>query len=298
MANDTRRQGAKFTRGRRDVPDTVDTATLAREFSVKTKLVDVVDMYDGKVTLEFDNAKHRYTIYDDEHPYPGKGRIAQSVTGIIDVLNKPLLVPWAAKTCGLFLEQHWKPGQAYTQTEIAALIVQMKREHKKIKEDAADVGSTVHKWIEGYVKSILETGEAVPWPSGEKEQEACSAFLQWEREHDVKYLHSEFRVYSRKHHYAGTSDLDIEVDHERGIWDLKTSNGIWPEMAMQLAGYQSAREEEGYGPYTHRGIIRCGKDGALEHKRTTEFVKTSYEEDLDGFLAAQKLSRWLAGAKI
>jgi hypothetical protein len=133
-------------------------------------------------------------------------------------------------------------------------------------------------------------------PEEERGRAACKAFLEWDAEHHVRYLETEFRIYSRKYHYAGTSDLDMEIDGERSIVDIKTSNASWPEMGMQLAAYQNAREEESPFPgvrrYGTRWIIRCGKDGGMEFRPFTD-----YESDLKGFLAALELSRWQSRAR-
>ena len=116
--------------------------------------------------------------------------------------------------------------------------------------------------------------------------------------HKVEPIATEFKIFSRKHMYAGTCDLDAVIDGERCIVDFKTSSGIYPEMLLQTAAYQFARAEELYGgelwgdqpnKYDARWIVRFDKKtGKFEAKRFDDF-----ESDFQGFLGALQLYRRL-----
>ena len=71
--------------------------------------------------------------------------------------------------------------------------------------------------------------------------------------------------------------------------DIKTGNGIYGrEPFAQMAGYQICLEEAGYKEIKGRMIIRCGKDGAFEIKKSMD-----YETDKKIFLSALDLYRGL-----
>lgn len=240
-------------------------------------------LYNGEVKLDFDEGKHLYRV---------DGQVVPGVTGICDVINKPALVGWAAKQCGLFIEKNLKPGKALDEIQIKQLVGDMKREYRRVAGEAADIGTLVHSWVEKHIKAQLKLGEPPEMPVNEQAQRSIEAFTDWEVWHHVQYRASEVKVYSRKYKYAGTVDIDAVIDGVPCIADLKTGNGIWPEMALQLAGYQQARTEEGYGPYKARWILRIGKDGIFEGKRYTNF-----KADLRGFIAARNLLDWLKSNK-
>lgn len=235
-------------------------------------------LYQGEVELEFDDNKHLYFV---------DGAVVPGVTGVLDIISKPALIGWAVKCCGLYLEKHLHPGTAYDEIEIKNLIGDMKKSYRKVSGDAADIGSLVHAWCEGHIKAKLGEATEPTLPFNKQARNAIEAFLGWEKEHEVTYIASECKIYSRKYRYAGTMDLDAIIDGRRSVADFKTSTGIYREMALQVALYRQAREEEGYGPYEDSWIIRVGKDGVFESQPFP-----NYEHDLAGGLAALRLHQW------
>lgn len=57
-------------------------------------------LYDGQVLLEFDPNKHQYFV---------DGEQVDGCTGILGVLNKPALIPWAVGVCVDFVSKNLKP---------------------------------------------------------------------------------------------------------------------------------------------------------------------------------------------
>lgn len=246
--------------------------------------MDKFTLYNGEVELCFDPKTHSYSV--DGKPVPG-------VTGILEIISKPALVGWAVRVCGEYLEKELKPGIALDEIQIKELCSEMKRAHRKASSKAADIGTLAHEWMQQYGEGVsVGVPEGMPMPVNREARSACQAFLRWVHGHNVQFLHCEMKIYSRRHNYAGTCDADAIVDGERSIIDYKSSSGIYPEMGLQLAAYQCAREEEGYGPYQNRWIIRVPKDGnGFEAK-----AFPNYEDDLKAFLAAKELSEWKRAA--
>jgi len=244
----------------------------------KTKL------YNDSVELVFNEAKHTYTI---------DNKIIQGVTGVCGVINKPALVPWAAKVGHDFLLANFEPGRPYDEIEIADLAADMKVAHRKQTNKAATIGTMAHNYIEGAIKYKLGVWDNKPKkPANKQALNAINAYAEFAKHYEIEYHASEPKVYSKLYGYAGTLDIDATINGKRCIVDLKTSNGIYPEMWLQTAAYQQARQEELGIKYDERWILRIGKDGEFETK-----VSVQFDQDIEAFVAALTLRKRLQELK-
>lgn len=255
--------------------------------------METYKIYGGRVTLKFDENRHRYTVTDldmgmENEWVPG----CTTITGVAD---KPALLGWAVKMAGEYLDENWKPGVAYDEMEIKNMILAAKRAHRVKKEQAATLGTMIHEYIEQYIKAEMNIkGYKKPDdPHNEKMQSAILAFFDWRKKHNVTFTHSETRAYSRMTQVAGTIDAVGTVDGESSIIDFKTSNGIWPEMRLQVAFYQQAWEEMTGAKIAKRWLVRFGKeDGEFEAVEFTDHI-----EDAKAFAGANVLYRRLKELK-
>lgn len=241
-------------------------------------------LYDGKVKLYFDPAKHLYTVDDEENGQ--KDERVLGVTSINGVIGKPALMYWAVGEACAFVESNLAVGVALDEVQKAELIAGMKRAHTIRKTKAADIGTMIHEWVEKYAKAKIHGDKLPDLPVNEQMRNAVQAFLRWEEKMNVKFHLSERKIYSRKHKFAGTLDLEGEVAGKLGIIDIKTSSGIYPEMAFQTSAYLKARAEETGKDYLERWIVRIGKDGVLEVKQFLD-----HERDFEAFLGAHSIYR-------
>lgn len=178
----------------------------------------------------FNSNGHRYTIGDRE---------CVGVTTVLQTLSKPALIPWAVKMTTDYIADAWKSGKAYDEIEIQNTIKEAKMAHRKKKEDAGNLGTLIHKWLENYIN-----GEKPEMPVNEKMQKAVMSFLKWEKENKVRFIRSEQPVYSRKYNFAGTCDFTCEIDGKKYVGDIKTSNAIYNEYMLQVAAYRYCMQEE------------------------------------------------------
>jgi len=237
-------------------------------------------LYGGQIELEFDERKHVYRV---------NGKTVPGVTGILGVISKPALVPWAVKMCGEYLAKTLKPGIQLDEVEIARLINEMKRRYKDVTAEAADIGTHVHKWAEQHAK-----GENPPWPVNPQVRSGVEAYCAWLEAHHVEPVFVERRIYSRVREFAGTVDLVAKIDGRLCIADFKTSSALYDEMRLQLAAYQYALEEEHENMiFAARYVLRFPKDGGQFEAHELQ----NYERDLTAFLAALELSRTLNAIK-
>ncbi len=237
-----------------------------------------------------------------------------SVTSILGAVNKPALVPWAARTerdavmraaADLYEDlpmiTEKLPRSAYLSTLNKRL--GLVRAHVKASAKAMNIGSEAHALIEWELRRSL--GQVVgPEPSaGGPARAAYDAYDAWQQRVHLKPLLIEQTVWSRRHGYAGTMDLFAELDHEgarlRAVGDWKTSKGIWPEMLLQVAAYGQALTEMGYGdapvawPPTSGFIVRLPKVVGDPDVEIRMITPEQQARAFKVFLAVLELWKWL-----
>lgn len=243
----------------------------------------ITKLYKGTVELDFNEARHMFTVN-------GKRILGvTSATGMIDK-SRPLIF-WAVNLTKAFLVDNIGTLIKSTeQEEILTLIETATKQHQIRKEEAANVGTQVHAWIEQWIKATVKKEEP-KLPSEKNEPQVYNgvlAFLKWADEHKVKFVSSERFVYSKKHQYAGIMDCEAVIDGKTSVVDFKTSNGIYNEYRYQVAAYQGAAEEERGKPYTgNKWIVRFGKDdGEFEAQQFDD-----QDKDFKTFLACLTIKR-------
>lgn len=243
-------------------------------------------LYDVKLIV--DGRQHFYQIGADEKWHPG-------VTTALGMINKPALIPWAAKMVSENIKEalmeHWAtPGtedrdkQHLSKEQIERICLEGKNIYKKKSQAAADVGTRAHKAID-----LILHGE--PYQLDDDIKIPVEAFLDWKGRQTLTFELGDTRIGSRLFGYGGSLDMVAFDGNEAILIDLKTSNGIYPEMGYQIGAYSQAFKET-YGIEVKEAmILRIGKD-----KPEFEVKKVgNISACLEGFLAALKLyqlSKW------
>lgn len=230
-------------------------------------------LYDNKVKLVFDDAKHIYSVDD---------KVVYGVTSITGIIDKPALKYWAVNMGIEYLKENLKPGVALDEIEISTLLAETKSAHTKRLSKAGDIGTQIHEWLEKYVKARINKKPVPKRPINKEMQKAISGFFEWAKENKVKLIASEQKIYSKKFHYAGTFDLLASVNGKKTIVDFKTSKAIYPEMFLQASAYLQAKEEE-LGEQIDGGVIilRLSK----ESKEITPFeVQSVDRKEVDNLI--------------
>lgn len=153
-----------------------------------------------------------------------------SVTTVMGMKAKPLLVPWAAKMSAEFAVENW---EALSELSREERIDRIKSAHKTRAQDAADLGDSIHIYAEAFLK-----GEELPeYPADAFD--SIANLLAWLDERKPKLVAAEVSMFSEKG-YAGTFDALLEMDGEVWLIDWKTGKGVYPEVGMQLAALHFA----------------------------------------------------------
>ena len=240
-----------------------------------------ISLYRGEVKLSVDIDEDKHDCFDSNG-----NKIPYSVTGATGVIDKSgALMGWVAKMMGLYLLAEKEKGNCQITEE---MIARAKKEYRLLRQEAADLGTEIHKWVSDWIK-----GKNPTMPIDERVVNGITAFLKFQKEHKVKWLESERIIYSKEYNYWGVLDAIGKINGKLVLVDFKSSSGIYPEMYFQTAGYQIAFEEETGKKIAKRIICKFGKeDGQFEVKELN-----CDEEDKEAFLSALTLKRRLDQVK-
>lgn len=214
-------------------------------------------MATNKETIRRYNDEVEIIFYPDSHRYKVDGSWVKSVTGILGIINKPQLIPWAVNLAKAYLQVELKAGRQFTEE----LIVEACSAYTQTKNEATDVGKIIHSWIEEFVLQKI-SGHKQPLLPPENQQAAnwVVGFLEWYNANQINFLFSEKLLYSRRNNYVGTADLGIELNGKRYLADIKSSKDIYAEYILQCIAYLEADEEEtGSQMYDGIAILRFEK---------------------------------------
>lgn len=235
-----------------------------------------------------------YKVGDREYP---------SVTTILSAINKPALVPWAAKVerelvieaaADLYetISETPKMSGLGWLTALSDRLGKMKASQKELTK-ASEIGSQAHAWIEHNIKAqLLHDVGACPVISPPA-MLAVGAWERWKNSVNFKPLLCEQPVWSHEHKYAGTMDLVAEINGRPTLLDWKTGKAIYQEAFLQNAAYRCAVREMGLFDGEIDGmIVRLPKvetDPEFEVKAITE----SEDHLLEVFLNVRAMWAWL-----
>ena len=263
--------------------------------------------YEGSVVLKFDKENHVYHLILPD----GTTEIQDGVTTISNILDHSLyLVPWACKMMYLKLLRTVPQRDDYTTAlawpEFDKIAQEAKSAHREKFEDAGNVGDAAHQWLEDSIKYAIKYNGGIvekmhPTAPGDERAINCGlAAFKWMQAHNVRWLHTERKIYSRKYKYAGTMDGLALVDNcddpvccrkifmdQLSLIDWKSSNHLRIEYLYQTAAYQQAEQEEKSHAIAARWILRLGKEeGDFE-----SWYEVDFESDFAAFLACLQLYR-------
>jgi len=236
----------------------------------------------------------KYIVSEDNHKYsivlPAGETIGplKSVTGILQVLNKPALIGWAAReAANYFKAELLRLGRTALDP---AMLDQMAKDaagaHRRKAKDAADLGSKCHEIFQ----TIIQGKEPEMIPS--ELVEPTLDFKRWRMQSDIEIVALELPVASLEYRFGGRLDA---VGHSKtrggfGIVDYKTSKSLeyGNEYSYQVGGYAAALSEQ-YGiDVAWAEIVRFGKTAPFDSEAR---AVTDLPAATAGFLSAVALTR-------
>lgn len=274
---------------------------------LKSNVTEAYKFYNGEVTLIYDVTEHRYFKVSGKDLIPQDG-----VTTIIHIIDKSdALIPWAAKKVAekaVLIAPFDSNGEIHMdRAAFEALMQTAKTAPRDLLEEAGDVGHAAHACIEKYIKGLM-IGVPYHYFNGkelkqdERVDNCFFAALAWMNAHNVRWICTEKKIYSRKYSYAGTMDGKAYVDScndpkcckhvfkdRLSVIDWKSSNYLYVEYLLQTSAYAAAEMEETGEEITDRWVIRLGKtDGEFE---PWHLEQDQFEQDFTAFLECLDLYR-------
>jgi hypothetical protein len=240
------------------------------------------------------------------------GRQVPGVTTVLEILNKPALVHWAAaeerKLCleiatQTFTSLTGADGAAdfMTAENFRALLTEnlgKTKAHYRAMKKAQNIGTEAHAAVEWQIRQML--GQSVgPRPLiSEKAELAVMAVEDWMKSVNFQPLATEIMVFDPWLGYAGTLDWIARVNGVLTLGDWKTSKAIYRESFLQNSAYLAAlRKQCRLGDEPMQGcIVRLPKE--LEDVTETPFEvkiipEIEHRENFYAFLKALDLFRWV-----
>lgn len=273
--------------------------------------------YNDEVTLRFNKDEWRwYRVAELGNLIPLNG-----VTNTVGIIDKShMLTPWAAKMMAQkllrIMPTEMVEGiiriKALTFEEFTTIVLEAKGAHKEKLDEAGDIGHMAHACLEDSINHAMQNDperivrSLINIPADVQAANAAGSGFNWMQKHNVRWLETESKIYSREHGYAGTMDgLAIcdscndkaccpEVFKDRlSLIDWKSSNYLKIEYLFQTASYKHAKMEE--HPELNildTWILRLGKSDEEAGKfEPWHMTPKDYEEDFQGFLACLSLTR-------
>jgi hypothetical protein len=229
------------------------------------------------------------------------------------------LKPWTAKVTiekllRIMPTEEDETGQKLVSSiswpEFEQIALNAKLAHTEHFEEAGNLGKEAHEIIENHIKTAIANNNGViPWDVDfkcvgidERIANAVKAALDWINQHQVTFLKTEHKVYSRQWHFAGTMDALARVHactrpeccpkdfhNETAILDWKTSNQLSNDYLLQTAAYLQSEVEEFGVPINHRYILRLGKEDAKFEP--WHLGPETFEADFQAFTMCLQLKR-------
>jgi hypothetical protein len=239
--------------------------------------------------IRYEDARHYYFFREGD-----KWAKVPSVSTILKVLDKPAL-PWWGMKIGVagvleLVAKHGLKPEFSSVEEIVGipgqpgLLTAHKLTVNHVRDEAGDRGTTVHDAFEAWA---LDGTRPNPADYNAEQEGYVRGLLAFLNDAQIEPTRTETIVGSLENRFAGRYDLEATVgecelvtflDEKKEIekrsvvaagehlLDLKTSGSVYPEMFLQLEGYEGARIECGYEPTNGRAVIRVTSDGRYEFR--------------------------------
>ena len=202
------------------------------------------------------------------------------VTAVLDIINKPQLIPWAARSAAEIALS--EPSLSIER--VVSLVFQKK-------ETAADLGSDIHTIVKKInLKEEINLDSIAP-----KKRGYVEGFLNFCNTVNPKTLLAEQECYSLKYGYAGTTDWIAELPSgEIWLMDFKTG-GIYLEAGLQMVAYKTAVNE-----MIESGILKIpkiDKTAVVQLNSDATFNLRIFDSPIEVFLRALELFNWYESNK-
>lgn len=239
---------------------------MAREITAPTPTVLTAKSHDGKDTIHFNEASHRYKL--NGKPCVGVTTFVKS--GLPTSMG---LIQWfKGQSINYTFDWFVNRGHIHsiTEEEKKELFKAAKAADQKTSQEAADVGTLIHDYA--YLTELGKTHEAqclydqlIQLPVKDKLLNGIAKFKAWKEENKDELVASETLVASPMYMFCGKFDRLARRDGKLILSDFKTSGSIYLDQYVQLGAYSIAISDWLGMKVDGLEVLRFGKeDGEFE----------------------------------
>lgn len=244
---------------------------------------------------------------DPKRFYKVNGVEVVSVTQALDVLDKPALPWWGMKVGAaalLALEgrgqielAEWAKNVGFEVSDkddivdaLISIVSANKLSTNHVRDRGGERGQSAHDALEawgvsgvlpepsdytfeeeGYVRGLRNALEALPMEVEAQEVMVGSEAFGYAGRYDLRARVLEDSTVVTKV-YPKRKPLVTTIPASRILLDLKTSKDIYENHGIQLAAYEHASIEGGYGPTDYRVVLHVGPDGSYQLRRARHTI--------------------------
>lgn len=112
------------------------------------------------------------------------------------------------------------------------------KDYRKVRDDAANIGTLVHDRVEAFVKNIEWTPpENVSEDDLKKIESGFNAYKSWQEQSKIEVIETEMQLVSEEFRFGGTPDAIGRFGDSFVLLDWKASNAVYGDYLIQLAAY-------------------------------------------------------------
>jgi hypothetical protein len=141
------------------------------------------------------------------------------------------------------LLKRWQAGESFN-GEVASFLSLPDDtfDYKAARDKAGDAGTCCHEQVECRIHSKPFDASLYSAETLERARPAFEAFEEWAKGSKLEVVETEKALVSEKHRFGGTLDA-MAIQGKLSLLDWKTSNAIYGDYLVQLAGYAILWEE-------------------------------------------------------
>ena len=236
---------------------------------------------------KFDRSLLTFNPKNHGHYYEGKRLLG--VTTALGIISKgDALVQWSANQAIEYCRS--KLVGEITQEYLDQVFQEAKKHWRTVKQEAADIGTYAHNWIEQFLKGFNPSEfEHEDTEIQRKVRNSCGAAVKWIETHHWKTISIERQIFIPKLGVGGICDWHAYIDGVPAVPDWKTSKSIYSSYRYQTAAYAHGIEEEVGEKVRERWVLRIDKEtGEFEDLR---LPRAEFAADYKAFKNAVQLYR-------
>jgi hypothetical protein len=186
-------------------------------------------------------------------PKRGAGRPSKYLTRAGDKVPSVTTILSRFKESGALVHWAWKLGWE-------------RKDYRKVRDDAAGVGSAVHNAAESYLHGVSQETcedaiiEALPdIDVAVRALQGFHSFLRWHDKEKPEITETELPLVSERHRFAGCID---DIAKPRWQIDLKTGKRVYADHLLQIAAYDILHEECRGERFERFTLLHIPQDGS------------------------------------